>query len=285
MSDIRITVVSPRGDAYIMEMPDDVPLRELLPEIAQALHIELPEAPPPRYELWSLGAGARVEGDETLSALSAKGDVTIRLDVAHEVPVRVISSPPPAPPPEVERPRQTRLWVPIDRGDGLERELPIYLFPEAYRAIRDHTSADLLHEHGGFLLGRYGADEAGHFVTIERALPAPDSRAEPTSFEFSHDAWIALVDEKERTGLVDVGWYHSHPRMAVFLSHWDLFIHKGYFRDPWKVALVVEPEKDHGGFFRWRKGELSGHEYGGCHEVLHGAPTISWTNVRPADAE
>ncbi len=292
MSDIRITVVSPRGDAYIMEMPDDVPLRDLLPEIAHALHIELPEAPGPRYEMKSLGAGARVEGDETLAALAANGEVTLRLDMAREIPVRVVSAAPAAPPSVESRPTGTVLWRPDRRADeGAEERLPIYLFPEAYIAIRDHTRPDLLREHGGYLLGKHLRDDAGDYVTVERAFPVPDTKAEPTSFEFSSANGVALFDETERTGLAVVGWYHSHPRMDVFLSGHDLFIHRGnetgrgLFMYPWQVALVVEPEKDHGGFFRWREGRMDGSRYGGFHEVLRGESVVSWTNVRPADRD
>lgn len=286
MSDIRITVVSPRGDAFIMEMPDDVPLRDLLPEIAHALHIELPEAPAPRYEMKSLGAGARVEGDETLAALAEKGEVTLRLDMAREIPVRVVSSPPAALPPVESRPEGTVLWRPDRRADeGAEERLPIYLFPEAYEAIRAHTRPDLLHEHGGYLLGKHLLDEGRDYVTVERAFPVPDTKAEPTSFEFSSANGVALFDETERTGLQVVGWYHSHPRMDVFLSGHDLFIHNGYFREPWQVALVVEPEKDQGGFFRWRDGRMDGQRYGGFHEVLRGESLVTWTNVRPSEGE
>lgn len=286
MSDIRITVVSPRGDAFIMEMPDDVPLRDLLPEIAHALHIELPEAPAPRYEMKSLGAGARVEGDETLATLATKGEVTLRLDMAREIPVRVVSSPPAALPPVESRPVETMLWRPDRRADeGAEERLPIYLFPEAYEAIREHTRPDLLREHGGYLLGKHLLDDGREYVTVERAFSVPDTKAEPTSFEFSSANGVALFDETERTGLKVVGWYHSHPRMDVFLSGHDLFIHNGYFREPWQVALVVEPEKDHGGFFRWRDGRMDGQRYGGFHEVLRGESVVTWTNVRPTEGE
>ncbi|GEM_PF-870461 len=293
MSDIRITVVSPRGDAYIMEMPDDVPLRDLLPEIAHALHIELPEAPSPRYEMKSLGAGARVEGDETLAALAARGPVTLRLDMARDLqsqpaglPVRVAPSTPPPPLSVETRPAGTVLWRPGRRPDeGAEERLPIYLFPEAYAAIREHTKPDLLREHGGYLLGKHLIDGERDYVTVERAFPVPDTKAEPTSFEFSSANGVALVDETDRTGLQVVGWYHSHPRMDVFLSGHDLFIHNGYFREPWQVALVVEPEKDHGGFFRWRDGRMDGHRYGGFHEVVRDGSVVTWTNVRPVEGE
>lgn len=281
MTDIRVTVVSPRGDAYIMEMPDDVPLRDLLPEIAHALHLELPQDPGPRYEMKSLGADARVEGEETLAALAAKGNVTIRLDMAREVPVRLVAAPPSPLPPATPRPTETLLWRPDRRADeGAEERLPIYLYPEAYAAIREHSKPDLHREHGGYLLGRHLRDDAGDYVTVERAFPVPDTKAEPTSFEFSSANGVALFDETERTGLQVVGWYHSHPRMDVFLSGHDLFIHNGYFREPWQVALVVEPEKDHGGFFRWRDGRMDGQRYGGFHEVLAGPSVVTWTNVR-----
>jgi proteasome lid subunit RPN8/RPN11 len=48
-----------------------------------------------------------------------------------------------------------------------------------------------------------------------------------------------------------VGWYHTHPGLDIFLSEWDLMIHRNFFRQEWQVALVVDPHQDAGGFFVW----------------------------------
>jgi hypothetical protein len=35
-----------------------------------------------------------------------------------------------------------------------------------------------------------------------------------------------------------------------------LFIHRNFFREPWQVALVIDPRQDAAGFFVWQDGEI-----------------------------
>ncbi len=48
-----------------------------------------------------------------------------------------------------------------------------------------------------------------------------------------------------------VGWYHTHPSMALFLSPTDLRTYSGFYPEPWQVALVVDPESWQAAYF-WR---------------------------------
>jgi hypothetical protein len=40
------------------------------------------------------------------------------------------------------------------------------------------------------------------------------------------------------------------------MSREDEFIHNGFFRDPWQVALVLDPMQENWGCFRWKDGSL-----------------------------
>ena len=53
-----------------------------------------------------------------------------------------------------------------------------------------------------------------------------------------------------------LGWHHTHPDFGVFLSAYDLFIHRHFFPQPWQVALVVDPLRQELGFFQWRENEV-----------------------------
>jgi len=40
-----------------------------------------------------------------------------------------------------------------------------------------------------------------------------------------------------------VGWYHSHPGFGIFLSEYDLFIHRNFFTAPgrWPSSRTPRP--------------------------------------------
>jgi len=62
------------------------------------------------------------------------------------------------------------------------------------------------------------------------------------------------------SGLVALGWYHSHIHSRIFLSERDLKIHSQHFPEPFQVALVLRPWPEKpvraGYFFRERAGEI-----------------------------
>src|ERR1700690_3475000 len=79
-----------------------------------------------------------------------------------------------------------------------------------------------------------------------------------------------------------VGWYHTHPSMGVFLSHYDTWLHRNFFPEPWQVALVVEPVSAAGGFFiRQKSGILDPTRYFGFYELdgNYGRSMVHWTNL------
>jgi hypothetical protein len=79
-----------------------------------------------------------------------------------------------------------------------------------------------------------------------------------------------------------VGWYHTHPRMGIFLSHYDTWLHRNFFPEPWQVALVVEPYSSLGGFFiRQPDGGLDPTRYFGFYEVdgSDGRSIVHWQNL------
>jgi ubiquitin-protein ligase len=69
MSDMNITIVLPSGGARSAEIPDDVPIRELMPELASLLELPTvgPDGRPMGYRLDSKALGRELQEDETLS--------------------------------------------------------------------------------------------------------------------------------------------------------------------------------------------------------------------------
>jgi len=69
MSDMPVTVVLPSGGSRTAELPDDVPVKELIPELTTSLELPVtgPDGRPMSYRLDSKALGRELQEDETLS--------------------------------------------------------------------------------------------------------------------------------------------------------------------------------------------------------------------------
>src|SRR3954452_6744896 len=108
-------------------------------------------------------------------------------------------------------------------------------------AIGTHVSEDTTLEYGGVLVGSVARD--GRSVLVTASIRGVGAVSEDASLTFTHETWDTVneVLERQFPGEQMVGWYHSHPRFGIFLSEYDLFIHRNFFREPWQVAYVVDP--------------------------------------------
>lgn len=180
--------------------------------------------------------------------------------------------------PQLER-GSHRAW-----GTPQQDAVRVILGQAAYRQVNQHASAHPDREVGGILLGRGCRHEGVTYAEIIAALPAPQTVSGPASLTFTEDTWAALSRQQEERfpQLRTVGWYHSHPRMDVFFSGADLFIHENFFRAPWQVALVVEPHRHYGGFFVWRDGAVR--PAGGFYERFdqERKSIVTWGNLPAA---
>ena len=135
--------------------------------------------------------------------------------------------------------------------------LPIFVHEAVLEEIIDYSERDPNRELGGFLLGGLHVDEY-EYVEIRHFLPAADAQSRAASLTFTHDTWAQLtreVDDKFPDEVI-LGWHHTHPDFGIFLSAYDLFIHRHFFSAPWQVALVVDPQRQEFGFFQWRQGKV-----------------------------
>ena len=77
MTDLNVTMVMPGGGARSADVPDDVPIRELMPELISLLELPTtgPDGRPMGYRLDSKALGRELKEDETLSAAAVpQGD-------------------------------------------------------------------------------------------------------------------------------------------------------------------------------------------------------------------
>jgi proteasome lid subunit RPN8/RPN11 len=124
----------------------------------------------------------------------------------------------------------------------------------------------------------------------ENVIPARYTRQSPVHLTFTGDSLVFFhtTIEEHYPGRRIVGWYHTHPRMGVFLSQYDTWLHGSFFPEPWQVALVVEPHSSTAGFFiRQVDGSFDPQRYFGFYE-LNGAlghSLVHWQNLQPAREE
>lgn len=76
MSDIPVTMVLPSGGSRDAEVPDDVEVKELIPELATSLDLPTtgPDGRPMGYRLDSKALGRELQDDETLMAAGVPTD-------------------------------------------------------------------------------------------------------------------------------------------------------------------------------------------------------------------
>lgn len=177
-------------------------------------------------------------------------------------------------------------WVSAFEEAGMETTVKVFVTKPAYAIMCVHAAGDLEQETGGVLVGKWCEDEATSdgFIVVEHAIPARYTRQGSVYLTFTQDTIVQFHNEIEERypGKQIVGWYHTHPQMGIFLSHYDTWLHSNFFPEPWQIAMVIEPAKNLGGvFIRQTSGDLDPTRYFGFYE-LESNPQYSivrWNNL------
>ena len=76
MADKNVTLVLPAGGTRAAEVPDDVPVRELIPELVTSLELPStgPDGRPISYRLDSKALGRELQDEETLAEAGVPAD-------------------------------------------------------------------------------------------------------------------------------------------------------------------------------------------------------------------
>lgn len=172
--------------------------------------------------------------------------------------------------------RRVLRWMLQFRSANEDRPLPVKILiaQEILVAVNNHVSQSVKTEMGGFLLGNRYWDPStkGEFVIIDQYVEAEPTQATAVSFNFTDAAWMQVSEDLSGkfNGKALIGWYHSHPRLGVFLSESDLQVHKERFKEPWMVALVIDPVNQRGGFFGWLEDTIDSRHPVEFYEYLSG---------------
>jgi hypothetical protein len=81
MADVPVTLVLPAGGTRTAEVPDDVPVRELLPELVSLLELPTtgPDGRPMSYRMDSKALGRELQEEETLAEAEVPEDDRLML--------------------------------------------------------------------------------------------------------------------------------------------------------------------------------------------------------------
>jgi proteasome lid subunit RPN8/RPN11 len=197
-------------------------------------------------------------------------------------------------PAEEVLPRSTRIpfsqainWRPAHNDDSVpEPVVSVFMTRPAFSECCNHAMSDMDNEVGGWLLGKWRTDKETNkqFIIVDTILPAQNTVSRSTYLTFTQQSQVDLrnhLDEKYPDKEL-VGWFHTHPRMGVFLSSYDTWLHQHFFPEMWQVALVIEPHSGVGGFFvRQNDGELDPRQYYGFYELVENIEqsVVDWHNL------
>ena len=129
---------------------------------------------------------------------------------------------------------------------------------EAVMAIvRAFLAEDSARERGGFLIGQL-AGAASQITQVDHAVPCPDAPSTAYSLTFRAEEWqLAQTHPAVSDGTASiVGWFHSHPSMAVRMSAQDCFIQRHFFEHPAQVAWIHDPVGGDEAFWCLRDGAI-----------------------------
>jgi proteasome lid subunit RPN8/RPN11 len=192
----------------------------------------------PRKKSFAIRIGSVEPGGKTAGAMGIKVGTTVQVELAEQ-------------PPEDcgKRSRSVGQFNP----DQVRISIREGALTQAYA-----HAASSIDEVGGALLGKAYRWRGRTCVEIRAAMPARMVRAGPAHVTFTAETWGDLLARKHREYPKDavVGWYHSHPRMGIFLSNLDLEIQRDFFVQPWQVALVLNAQGSEGGFFVWQEQKI-----------------------------
>jgi proteasome lid subunit RPN8/RPN11 len=181
-------------------------------------------------------------------------------------------------------------WEPANEEmQRVQPPLSIFVTQNAYVRMCAHAGSDLDNEVGGWIAGKYCRDSlhGTPFIVVDTVLPAVYTEQGAAHLTFTGDTQVALHNhlEEHYPNKVFLGWYHTHPRMGVFFSAWDLWLHQNFFPEAWQVALVIEPHQSVGGFFiRKPDGTIDQRSYFGFYELTNRRQrsVVFWKNLQPA---
>ena len=124
---------------------------------------------------------------------------------------------------------------------------------DARAAIVKHVSSRR-EESGGLLLGvaavpgHLGAVLPHPLICVTDAVPSQDYQGTSVSLHMDPSVWTSAMAKKD-SGLMIVGWFHSHPNLGAFFSGTDRSTQRNFFSHSYSLGYVIDPIRDDHAYF------------------------------------
>jgi len=115
--------------------------------------------------------------------------------------------------------------------------------------IRRHAHSSMEAEICGVLVGTI----KDGITRVQACIAGENADQGGAHVTFTQETWqhIYRIKDAEYADSSIVGWYHSHPGFGIFLSDYDVFIHKNFFTAPHQIAWVFDPHSESEDCFGW----------------------------------
>lgn len=236
MPDIEVTVVMPNGGARKADVPDDVPVRELLTELTSLLELPTvgPDGRPMGYRLDSKALGRELKEDETLSGAGVPAED--RLILTADITAGAIGI--------GESPRIRRLKADLVRMQELAAQSDFISFkassarpglpPEKY--IVTYTCKGITG------VDRAGNPKFGNGHQVEIYLHNQYPQRWP-GMKWLTPVWHPNINHLNGTVCVDAAWWtasRSLDRLVLMIG--EMVQYKNFHDDPTKPPFPWDPE-------------------------------------------
>ena len=236
MAEILVTIVLPNGGARQAEMPDDILIRDLLPELISLLQLPTvgPDGRPMGYRLDSKALGRELGEDETLA--KAKVPANDRLILTADITAGAI--------PTDQSPRMRRLWADHQLMQELAARSDLIEFTaQAVRTgLPPETYLVTYRCKGIYSVDRQGRPKFGDRHQLEIYLHNQYPQRWP-GMKWLTPIWHPNINHLNGTVCIDAAWWtasRSLDRLVIMIG--EMVQYKNFHDDPAKPPFPWDPE-------------------------------------------
>jgi ubiquitin-protein ligase len=236
MPEIEVTVVMPNGGARKAEVPDDVPVRELLNELTGLLELPTvgPDGRPMGYRLDSKALGRELKEDETLTGAGVPADDRLILTADITAGGMLVG----------ESPRIRRLKADLVRMQELAAQSDMIEFKatSTSRGLPPESYIVTYKCKGVVGVERNGTPKIGNRHQVEIYLHNQYPQRWP-GMKWLTPVWHPNINHVNGTVCVDAAWWtasRSLDRLVLMIG--EMVQYKNFHDDPTKPPFPWDPE-------------------------------------------
>lgn len=236
MTDLDITLVLPNGGAQKAEIPDDVPVRELMPELTSLLELPTtgPDGRPMGYRLDSKALGRELKEGETLSGAGVPAED--RLVMTADITAGAVTI--------GESPRMRRLKADHQRMKDLAAQSDLIEFQaETTRKGLPPERYIVTYKCKGIVgVDRKGKPRFGNRHQVEIYLHSQYPQRWP-GMKWMTPVWHPNINHINGTVCVDAAWWtasRSLDRLVLMIG--EMVQYKNFHDDPTQPPFPWDPE-------------------------------------------